>query len=125
MRRSSWKAISAGAMLVGAALAFGAGSAAASVGPPAIQFANHGGIWDWRANGDHGIWVQAINRRWYYGTFAGTCIGLRQAQRVGFMFDPNGAFDRWSSIIVPRQSRCYLRTFEPSGGPPGSHMQIG
>jgi hypothetical protein len=125
MKLAGWKAIAAAAAVVGAAFTVGTGSAAASAGPPAIQFADLGGIWDWRANGDHGIWVQAVNRQWYYGVFAGTCLGLNQAQRVGFLFGPAGQFDRWSSIIVPRQSRCYLRSFEPSGGPPGSRTRLG
>ena len=125
MRLSSWKAIGAAVTLAGAAFAFGADNAAASAGPPAIQFADQGGIYDWRANGDRGIWVQAVNRQWYYASFIGTCYGLDNAQRVGFLFGPSGQFDRWSSIIVPRESHCFVRTFDHSGAPPSRGMRIG
>src|SRR5262245_61333602 len=94
----------------------GASSANARV-DASIPFANHGGINDWQANGNKGIWVQAANRQWYYATFfGGECFGLDTAPRVGFVTEVTGEFNRWSSIIVPHQMqpRCRLATFEPS-----------
>ena len=84
---------------------------------PSIPFANHGGIYDWRANGTKGIWVEGADREWYYGTFFGTCFGLDTAQRVGFVPEVTGEFSRWSSIIVPHENRCQLSTFQPSMAP--------
>jgi hypothetical protein len=89
-----------------------------------IPFANHGGIYDWRPNGDRGIWVQAANKQWYYGTFFGTCFGLDTAPRVGFVPEVTGEFDRWSSIVVPHEPRCHLQTFEPSAAPQGKDGRV-
>ena len=102
---------------------FGASSANARVAA-SIPFANHGGIYDWRANGTQGIWVQGADRQWYYGTFFGTCLGLNTAQRVGFVPEVTGEFNRWSSIIVPREDRCQLSTFEPSVAPQGKDGRV-
>jgi hypothetical protein len=84
-----------------------------------IPFADHGGIYDWHPNGTKGIWVQAANRQWYYGTFLGSCFGLDTAWRVAFVPEVTGEFNRWSSIVVPHEIRCHLTTFEPSVGPQG------
>ena len=102
---------------------FGASSANARV-EPSIPFANHGGIYDWRANGMKGIWVQGADHQWYYGTFVGTCFGLNTAQRVGFVPEVTGEFSRWSSIIVPHENRCQLATFEPSVAPQGHDGRV-
>src|SRR5262245_15122257 len=95
---------------------------------PSIPFANHGGIYDWHPNGNKGIWVQAANRHWYYATFfGGECFGLDTAPSVGFVTEPTGEFNRWSSIIVPRQlqPRCRLATFEPSAAPSEDVRKVG
>ena len=89
-----------------------------------IPFANHGGIYNWHADGLKGIWVQAADRQWYYGTFSGTCIGLDTAFRVGFVPEVTGEFNRWSSIIVPHENRCHLATFEPSVAPQGKDGRV-
>ena len=122
---TSWR--SKAALAVGLVAATLAGSAAASESAvqPSIHFADHGGIYDWRANGDKGIWVQSIGGQWFYGTFMGTCLGLDTALRVGFQSEPTGDFDRWSTVIVPHESRCHLSTFEPSAGPPAHRGAMG
>ena len=100
------------------AAVLGASSANARV-EASIPFADHGGIYDWRPNGTKGIWVQAADRQWYYGTFFGTCFGLDTSPRVGFVPEVTGEFNRWSSIIVPHEPRCHLATLEPSVAPRG------
>ena len=82
-----------------------------------IPFADHGGIWDWRADGTKGLWVQSNNRQWYYATFMGPCIGLNFANSVGFDTHPMGNFDRFSAVVVPRWGRCQVQSLEPSEGP--------
>jgi hypothetical protein len=89
-----------------------------------IPFANHGGIRDWQADGDHGLWVQSVNRKWYYATFMGACYGLDFATSLGFDTRPMGAFDRWSTVLVPGRRRCAVRSFTPSDGPPSRHKAI-
>jgi hypothetical protein len=83
-----------------------------------IPFANHGGINDWRADGDKGLWVQGINRHWFYAKFLGTCPQLPFATTVGFVSEPSGALNRWSSIRVRHGGRCQFIDFQPSEGPP-------
>lgn len=103
-----------GAML----LALTGSAVAASAAPDAsIPFANHGGIRDWRADGDRGVWVQDVHRNWYYAKLMGPCIGLNFAQSIGFDTQPLGRFDKWSAIVVPGSGRCVVQTFTPSLGP--------
>jgi hypothetical protein len=105
-------ALGAGALLclAGAALAAAmamaadapAAAAAAQPGHPppaqeaALPFANYrDSILDWRADGEQGIWVQGVNRQWYYARFMGPCIGLNFATAVGFRAEPNGQLDKF------------------------------
>jgi hypothetical protein len=112
------------ALTVGALLLAVAGSGFAaeteSSPPASIPFANHGGIRDWRADRDQGLWVQDTHRQWYYATFMSTCLGLNFAQTIAFDTQPSGRFDRFSSIFVPGPSggRCTVQTFTKSGAPP-------
>jgi len=82
-----------------------------------IPFADHGGIWDWQADGTKGLWVQSNSRQWYYATFMGPCIGLDFANSVGFDTHPLGTFDRFSAVVVPRWGRCQVQSLELSEGP--------
>jgi Family of unknown function (DUF6491) len=82
-----------------------------------IPFASRGGIRDWSADGDRGLWVQAVNRKWYYAQFMGRCTGLAFATALGFDTHQS-AFDRWSAVVVPGYSRCTLTSLTPSEGPP-------
>jgi hypothetical protein len=83
-----------------------------------IPFANHDGIYDWQADGTKGIWVQGANRRWYYGKFMSSCIGLDFAIAVGFVTGPSGSFDKWSYLLVRDGGRCHFTSFTASNGPP-------
>jgi hypothetical protein len=106
---------------LGAALLAAAGAAYASeVAAPdvSIPFANHGGIRDWKADRDQGVWVQDVHRKWYYAKLMGTCIGLDFAQTIGFDTHPLGRFDQFSSIFVPGGGRCAVQSFTASGEPP-------
>jgi len=83
-----------------------------------IPFANLGGIYDWQADRDRGIWVQDVHHHWYYAKFMSPCLGLPFAFRVGFVTEPTGALNRWSSVRVRDSGRCYFTSFERSAGPP-------
>jgi uncharacterized protein DUF6491 len=107
-----------------AATAAGVGVAEAASAPvrdASIPFANHGGIRDWTADRDQGLWVQDSRRNWYYAKLLGPCIGLDFAWSIGFDTRPMGTFDRFSSIVVPRQGRCMIQSLAPSEGPPVKH----
>ena len=98
---------------------------AESTRQPSISFANNGGIENWQADSDQGLWIQDRQRQWYYATFFGSCTGLGFATSLAFDTRPLGAFDRGSSIIVPREGRCAVRTFDLSDGPPNSRRANG
>jgi hypothetical protein len=103
-----------GAVLV----AIAGGALAATAAPePSIPFANHGGIRDWAADHDRGLWVQDVHRQWYYAKLMGPCIGLPFAQTIGFDTHPLGRFDKYSAIVVPGSGRCTVQSFTLSGGP--------
>jgi hypothetical protein len=103
-----------------AAVSLGSAFAADTAATPqaSIPFADHGGIWNWQADGDKGLWVQSNNRKWYYAKFMGPCIGLDFANSVGFDTRPMGTFDRFSAVVVPRWGKCHLQSLELSEGPP-------
>jgi len=103
-----------------ATLSLGSAFAADAAAKPeaSIPFANHGGIWNWEADGQKGLWIQSNNRKWYYATFIGPCIGLDFANSVGFDTRPLGTFDRFSAVLVPRWGRCQVQSLESSEGPP-------
>ena len=88
-----------------------------------IPFANHGGIRDWQADRDRGLWIQDIHNKWYYATVMSPCIGLNFANSIGFDTRPQGNFDRFSAIVVPREGRCTIQTLRPSGAPPTKHKK--
>lgn len=93
--------------------------AASNVTPQAsIPFANHGGIRDWQADRDRGLWVKDVHGKWFYASLMSPCTGLNFATTIGFDTRPMGTFDRWSAIVVPRWGRCVVQTLTPSDGPP-------
>lgn len=95
-----------------------AGAASPTPSQAEIPFANMGGIWDWAADGTRGIYIQALNRQWYYARLLAPCINLPFAERVGFVAEPgSGAFDKFSSIVV-RGQECPVVSLTRSGPPP-------
>ena len=116
-------------LALGAALlaAAGAASAGETITPRVyIPFANHGGIRDWKADRDQGLWVQDLHRKWYYAKLMAPCIGLNFAETIGFDTHPLGQFDQYSSIFVPGAGggRCAVQSFTVSGAPPGGKAKI-
>jgi hypothetical protein len=83
-----------------------------------VPFANHGGIHNWRPDGDRGLWLQDTRRNWYYAKLMGSCWGLDFAEAIAFDTRPMGTFDRFSAIVVPREGRrCVVQSLTPSAGP--------
>ena len=81
-----------------------------------IPFADHGGIRDWRADGDRSMWIEGRNGQWYYAELFGPCFGLNFSDRVGFVVAPYGSFDRYSAVIVDGQ-KCSLESLRRSDPP--------
>ena len=91
-----------------------AASAPAAAAPAAkplpevqINFANHGGIWDWSVVDDKTLLIQDRSRRWYKATLLVNCIDLPFDQKLGFESNADGSFDKFSAIQT-RQQRCPL-----------------
>ena len=72
------------AALLTAAIGSVAQAAPAKLPEASIPFANHHGIWDWRATDDSTLYVQDIHRTWHRAVLFGPCINLPFSQSVGF-----------------------------------------
>jgi hypothetical protein len=116
-RMKKWRGLLCAAIVAGAAA--GSALAATSTAPAdvSIPFANRGGIRDWQADHDRGLWVQDVHRKWYYAKFMGPCMGLPFAQTIAFDTRPIGTFDKFSAIIVPGSGRCVVQSLVASGAP--------
>jgi hypothetical protein len=114
MKRMNWVGAACGAILLAAA---GGSVAATTASNASIPFANNGGIRDWEADRDNGLWVQDIHRKWYYAKLMGPCIGLNFAQTIGFDTHPLGRFDKYSAIVVPGSGKCQVQSFVASDPP--------
>jgi Family of unknown function (DUF6491) len=117
------KALPAAALILASAASVMAGprddaapaaSAPATAAPAAkplpevqINFANHGGIWDWSVVDDKTLLIQDRSRRWYKATLLVNCIDLPFDQKLGFESNPDGSFDKFSAIQT-RGQRCPL-----------------
>jgi hypothetical protein len=82
-----------------------------------ISFARLGGIQDWRADGEKALYIQGRDRQWYRAELMSACIGLNFAQRIGFVTEPNGSFDRFSAILVEHRE-CQVTSLVRSDPPP-------
>jgi len=118
LRKTLRTTLAVGAMALVPISASFASEAAAPGTEARIPFANHGGIRDWQADRDQGLWVQDVHRNWYYAKFMGPCFGLNFATSIGFDTHPMGTFDKFSSITVPREGKCVVTSFTRSGAPP-------
>jgi len=95
-------------------LILAAGSAAAQSPPPAraeILFANHGGIYDWRAEGENAIVIESRDHRFFRAAFLSPCLDLRFRDRVGFVTDPRDVLDKFDSVRVGEQT-CQFISFD-------------
>lgn len=88
-----------------------------------IPFASLGGIEDWRANGDKGLWIRGRSHNWYYAELMGSCSGLGFEDRIGFVIEPYGSFDKFSSIVVEGRI-CHIKTLRESDPPPKKKKKL-
>jgi hypothetical protein len=79
---------------------------------------NRARLRDWLADGERGLWVQAVDLRWFYARFVHACHGLGTTNSL--LFDTRGSdkIDSHSAVLVPGTARCTLVSFLPSHGPP-------
>ena len=79
-------------------------------------------IFDWALDGHQGIWVQSVDKRWYYAAFISPCIGAVPDNITFKLNNANGSLDRFGQVIVHRLRRsfevCAFKSFGVSAGPP-------
>lgn len=130
-RARVWPALIVLALVSGAANSGDAPAAAqktAAIPAPeaSIPFANHHGIYSWRVENDRTLLIQSEHGDWYKATLMSSCFDLPFAERLGFHTNPDGSFDRFSSILV-RGQRCPLislvRTEAPGKKAPGKTVK--
>lgn len=95
------------AILLSAALLLGSGAASAAPEQPTkigtkevgISYAANGGIRDWHAEDERGIYLRDRAGRWYYARFSHPCFNLPSLQSLVFSTDPaTGRFDHFSTV---------------------------
>jgi hypothetical protein len=68
-----------------------------------IPFANNGGIRNFEANGDRGIWIEDRQSRWYYARLIGPCQNLSHANGLAFDTRGSATLDKFGGVIVGRE----------------------
>lgn len=93
----------AGVLASVAAAAFAADPPAAK--PEArIPFADHHGISGWQVVNDRTLLIEGQNRVWYKATLMSSCLDLPFSEAIGFKTNPDGSFDKFSSIRLRHQT---------------------
>jgi hypothetical protein len=74
-----------------------------------IAFPSHGGVRNFRADDDRGVWIEDQRRNWYYASFLGHCRDIRWANAIGIDTRGSSRFDRHARILVGNDS-CAIAT---------------
>lgn len=84
-----------------------ASAADESLGKPAdsmpevtIQFANHGGISDWRRVDDSTLLIEDVHGHWYLAKLQVAAYDLAFSDSVWFVTPPTGELGKLSSVVV-------------------------
>ena len=82
----------------------------------AIDYAASGGIRDWHAVDDRGVYLRDRTNRWYYAAFRHRCPGVVRDQRIAF--DTNGyhRFDRLSRVVTQTET-CAVESLYRTDAP--------
>jgi hypothetical protein len=86
----------------------------------AATYLNRTRLRDWLADGERGLWLQAVDLRWFYARFAHACHGLGATNSLSFDTRGSDKIDGSSAVVVPGSGRCTVLSFLPSHGPPQS-----
>ena len=87
-----------------AATAFAADPPAAAQPEARIPFADHHGIYGWQVVNDRTLLIESQNRVWYKATLMSSCFDLPFSEAIGFKTNPDGSFDKFSSIRLRHQT---------------------
>jgi hypothetical protein len=91
--------------LVAAAAIAGAAESKSAPQPAATQearipFAALGGIQNWVADGETGLYIEGLRHQWYHAKLMGDCLDLPFSERIGFVMEPDLSFNKFSAIVV-------------------------
>jgi Family of unknown function (DUF6491) len=81
-----------------------------------IPFADLGGIRNWVADGETGLYIEGNHNQWYHATLMSHCLDLPYAERIGFVVEPDQSFDKFSAIVV-RDRVCHVTSMVKSQQP--------
>jgi len=81
-----------------------------------IPFAALGGIHNWVADGETGLYIEGLRHQWYHATLMGDCMDLPYQERIGFVMEPDLSFNKFSAIVV-RGHVCQVKTMVKSERP--------
>jgi len=117
--RAAWLApLAALALAVpGSAFAEPAQQQAARQPDARIPFADHGGIWDWRSEGDSTVYFQDSHRQWYRAELFMPAFDLPFVEFIGIDAGPTGTLDKFGAVYVHGQ-RYPFKSFVKVDGPP-------
>jgi hypothetical protein len=110
----------AGIFSLGTPAALAADDPAAAQAPAQetqIPFASKGGIWSWQVVDNKTVLIESRGRKWYKATLFSNCINLPFSERMTFVPNASGSFDRFSTIRVGSQ-RCPLSSLVATSAPP-------
>ena len=82
-----------------------------------IPFANHGGVWDWRSEGDDVVYFKDSHKQWYKAELFSQAHDLPFVWFIGIDAGPTDRLDRWGAIYVNGQ-RYLFKSFVKVDGPP-------
>jgi len=87
-----------------------------SPGNASIDYVGRGGIRDWHADDDRGIYLRDRVNRWYYVAFRHSCPGVLYNPTIAF--DTNGfnRFDRLSRVVTQTEV-CGIESVDCSDAP--------
>ncbi|MCT2398832.1 DUF6491 family protein [Novosphingobium mangrovi (ex Huang et al. 2023)] len=87
-----------------------------------VPFANHGGVWNWRSDGNRTVYFEDSRRNWYKAELMGFSPDLPFVEFIAIDTRPNGTLDRWSAVYIHGQ-RYPFTSFEKVDGPPSKHKK--
>ncbi|MDE2562592.1 MAG: hypothetical protein KGL48_10155 [Sphingomonadales bacterium] len=82
-----------------------------------IPFADHGGIWDWRSEGDSTVYFQDNHRQWYRAELFMPAFDLPFVEFIGIDALPSGTLDKFGAVYIHGQ-RYPFKSFVKVDGPP-------
>ena len=114
----TWRVSVVTLVLAGSPLATGVAGTYLEDVDSAATLLDHARLHDWLADGERGLWIQAVDLHWFYARFAHACRGLGATSSLSFDTRGSDNIDSRSAVVVPGGGRCALLSLLPNQGPP-------